>query len=259
MPNLLLDDGGLPKPQYESEDGTTFEPLKGRGGAIYVRSTDGSNETLGSQSDAEAASGNGSVIAIIKAIRTYISNVLTVVNNIWTKINSMPTTDDTVKVNIQNSSINTNATIQGTPTVTIEGTPTVTIEGTVGVDVTNASIATNATIVSALPAGSNLIGKVDNISTAAFNNNMIVGNITVGTTAVEVKVGASALADRRIVKIYNMDSTNKVYIGTSSGVTTLTGFPVKPDSEITFTIAAGSSVTLYAVAEGNVDVRVIEG
>lgn len=250
MPNLLLDDGGLPKPQYESEDGTTFEALKGRGGAMFVRMADGSNETLGRKSDQEATSGDGSVIALLKALRTHLSSMITTITNIWNKVNTLPSATDTVKVNIQNSSINTNATIQGTPTVAVQGT--------IDVDVTNASIATNATVVAPLPAGNNLIGRVDNIGSAALTNNMVVGKITVGTTPVEVKVGTQALANRRLVKVYNMNPTNKIYIGTSSGVTTSTGYPIKPDSEETFVIAAGASVTLYAVAEADVDVRVIE-
>lgn len=242
MPNLLLDDGGLPKPQYESEDGTTFEALKGRGGAMFVRMTDGSNEALGSQSDQAATSGDGSVIALLKALRSHLSSAVSMITNIWNKVNTLPSVTDTIKVDIQNSSIDTTATI----------------EGTVDVNVTNASFDTDATIVAPLPAGNNLIGKVDNIGSAAFTNNMVVGQITVGTTPIEIKVGTQALANRRLVKVYNVDQTNKIYVGTSSGVTTSTGYPIKPDSEETFVIAAGTSVTLYAVAEADVDVRVIE-
>lgn len=242
MPNLLLDDGGLPKPQYESEDGTTFEALKGRGGAMFVRMADGSNEALGSKSDQEATSGDGSVIALLKALRSHISSVASIITNIWNKVNTLPSSTDTIKVDIQNSSIDTTATI----------------EGTVDVNVTNASFDTDTTIVAPLPAGNNLIGKVDNISSAALTDSMTVGQITVGTTPVEIKVGAQALANRRLVKVYNADQTNKIYVGTSSGVTTSTGYPIKPDSAETFIIAAGSSVTLYAVAEADVDVRVIE-
>lgn len=242
MPNLLLDDGGLPKPQYESEDGTAFEPLKGRGGAMFVRMADGSNETLGRKSDQEAASGDGSVIALLKALRTHLSGMVSTITNIWNKVNTLPSATDTIKVNVQNSSINTAATINGT----------------VDVNVTNTSFATIATITAPLPAGSNLIGKVDNVSTAALNSNMVVGKITVGTTPIEIKVGAQALANRRLVKVYNMSQSNKIYVGTSSGVTISTGYPIKPDSEETFIIAAGTSVTLYAVAEADVDVRVIE-
>lgn len=233
MPNLLLDDGGLPKPQYESEDGTTFEPLKGRGGAMFVRTTDGSNEALGSKSDQEATSGDGSVIALLKALRTHLSSMITTITNIWNKVNTLPSATDTIKVDIQNSSIDTTTTINGT------------------VDV-------NATIVAPLPASNNLIGRVDNIGSAALTNNMIVGQITVGTTPVVIKAGTQALTNRRLVKVYNMDQTNKIYVGTSSDVTTSTGYPIKADSEETFVIAAGTSVTLYAVAEADVDARVIE-
>lgn len=75
MAILIKDDTGLPKPQYQTEDGTRFEPLLGRDGASYVRIKDGHNATLGAISDMEAATGDGSVIALLKRFRTILDNI----------------------------------------------------------------------------------------------------------------------------------------------------------------------------------------
>ena len=61
------------------------------------------------------------------------------------------TIDDStpIDVNVTNSSVNTNATIQGTPAVTISGNVDIDDATAIRVDVTNASIATAATIQNA--------------------------------------------------------------------------------------------------------------
>lgn len=58
------------------------------------------------------------------------------------------TVDDStpVDINVTNTSINTNATIQGTPAVTVSGDVSIDDATAIRVDITNASIATNATI-----------------------------------------------------------------------------------------------------------------
>jgi hypothetical protein len=84
--------------------------------------------------------------------------------------------------------------------------------------------------------------------------------VTVGTTQVEAKVGASRLQDRQGVWIYN-DSANTIYVG-PSGVTTsgsTKGFPLfknqsafveLPDFVGVFLIAgsAGNSVIVQEIA-----------
>jgi hypothetical protein len=82
MASLLRDDLGLPIPQYRTEDGTAFEPLTGSSGAMFIRKKDGHDVALGATTDAEAADGNGSVIALLKNLRTRLSRVETVLNTL---------------------------------------------------------------------------------------------------------------------------------------------------------------------------------
>lgn len=55
--------------------------------------------------------------------------------------------------------------------------------------------------------------KSDTLSSA------LQGNLVVGTTAVQVKVGGSNLTNRQMIRIYN-DSSATIYMGFTSGVTT---------------------------------------
>jgi hypothetical protein len=70
MPVLLEDDLGRPKPQYENQAGTDFEPWKGANGHGNVRSSDGQLVTIGARADSAAADHtvSASVVAILKAI-----------------------------------------------------------------------------------------------------------------------------------------------------------------------------------------------
>lgn len=51
MANMITDDTGTPKPQYEKSDGSAFEAWKGKNGHGNVRANDGEIATLGSTSD----------------------------------------------------------------------------------------------------------------------------------------------------------------------------------------------------------------
>jgi hypothetical protein len=97
MADLLTDDQGIPKPQIESEDGSNFESLKGKLGAQFSYTKDGHNETLGSMEDAEVASGNGSLIGIVKALRTLINTLSTTLAGIKTKTDNLASLTDTVR------------------------------------------------------------------------------------------------------------------------------------------------------------------
>ncbi|MBC7340944.1 MAG: hypothetical protein H5U02_00560 [Clostridia bacterium] len=75
MALLVKDDAGLPKPQYEREDGTAFEPLRGADGAMYIRIKDGFDAALGATASIESASGDGTLIGIAKNLRTRLADV----------------------------------------------------------------------------------------------------------------------------------------------------------------------------------------
>jgi hypothetical protein len=81
------------------------------------------------------------------------------------------------------------------------------------------------------------------------------GALTVGTSAVEVKVGVSQLANRKHVTLYN-NSNSTIYWGLDSGVTTSTGTPIQKGEMVPW---AASTATIYVIAgsAGN-DTRITE-
>ena len=89
-----------------------------------------------------------------------------------------------------------------------------------------------------------------------LNNQGTQGALTVGTTAVEVKVNTQRLADRKSVTVYNNNNKN-IFWGWDSSVTALTGTPIPRGALQTFRV--GDNITVYLVAEnaGN-DVRITE-
>lgn len=78
-----------------------------------------------------------------------------------------------------------------------------------------------------------------------INNSGVEGSLTVGTTAVEVKVGASKLEGRKQVSLYN-NSNNIIYFGYTNSVTTSTGMPILKNQMITWD--AGDILTIYVIA-----------
>lgn len=75
--------------------------------------------------------------------------------------------------------------------------------------------------------------------------------LTVGTTPVEVKVGALPLSDRKVVTLYN-NSNDTMYWGWSSGtLTTLTGTPIVKRQMMIWSIGPNQSVFVVAGTSGN--------
>lgn len=89
-----------------------------------------------------------------------------------------------------------------------------------------------------------------------LNNSGVEGSLTVGTSAIEVKVGASKLEGRKQVTLYN-NSNNIIYFGYTNAVTTSTGIPILKKQMITWD--AGDILTIYVIAgsAGN-NCRVVE-
>jgi hypothetical protein len=71
------------------------------------------------------------------------------------------------------------------------------------------------------------------------------GALTVGTSAVEIKVGGSALANRKVVTLHN-NSNAIMYWGYTSGVTTSTGTPIQKGEERVW--SASDVCTLYVIS-----------
>ena len=83
----------------------------------------------------------------------------------------------------------------------------------------------------------------------------VYGTINVTTTPVELKVGASALDERKMMIIQSMG--NRIYIGYNASVTSANGIELSK-RQIIF-LEAGPAITVYAVASaGSIDVRIQE-
>ena len=76
-----------------------------------------------------------------------------------------------------------------------------------------------------------------------WEDTLLQGVVTIGTTQVELKVGGSVDPDREAVRVYNK-SNSTIYIG-PSGVTTSTGEPLAKKQWIEMPIGTQS---LYAIA-----------
>ena len=81
----------------------------------------------------------------------------------------------------------------------------------------------------------------------------VSGTLSVTTTAVEAKVGASRLAGRQILSIHN-NGPGTVYIG-PSGVTSATGRPLAKDQSID--IPAGN-VAIFLVANSGTQSVIVQ-
>lgn len=94
------------------------------------------------------------------------------------------------------------------------------------------------------------------IVTDRANDSGVYGAISVGTTAVEAKVGGSPLADRKVLTVYNAGGQS-IFWGHSNAVTASTGTELFKNQFISFEYGPNLSVWLVA-ASGTQDVRVTE-
>lgn len=80
-------------------------------------------------------------------------------------------------------------------------------------------------------------------------NSFVQGNVTVGTSAVEAKIGSERLAGRQFLRLYN-GSNSIVYFG-PSGVTVGTGEPLFKNQTITIPLSDANGLYLIASGAGN--------
>jgi hypothetical protein len=97
MPSLLTEDQGLPKPQYESESGTTFEPQRGKEGAKFVYVKEGHNVSLGSTTDPETAS---TLLGISKAKKNLLTTIKETLNLMKVKLDDVAGKTDTMRISV---------------------------------------------------------------------------------------------------------------------------------------------------------------
>lgn len=77
------------------------------------------------------------------------------------------------------------------------------------------------------------------------------GTLTIGTTAVEIKIGASPLEKRHMVMVIN-DSNKDIFIGFDSGtLTTSNGIPIWKNTERTFRFDPHESVAIYGISSSS--------
>jgi len=115
-------------------------------------------------------------------------------------------------------------------------------------------IGSDDTGVEQTPVSSTATGKL-NVADKS-NAGGVQGALSVGTSAVEAKVGASALTDRATLTIYN-NSNSVIYWGYTSGVTSSNGTPILKREFLTFEVGPSTSIFLIAASAGN-DVRITE-
>ncbi len=91
-----------------------------------------------------------------------------------------------------------------------------------------------------------------------INKETKYGKVTVGTTAVELKIGTAAIPGRTGLMVANASSdTTVLYIGTDSNVTASNGFPIKAGEHLFLNLVPGQKV--YAIGStASVDARIIE-
>lgn len=116
-------------------------------------------------------------------------------------------------------------------------------------------IGANSTGVEQTPVQSTALGDLH--ATDALKSTGTQGTLTVGTSAVEAKVGVSALTNRKLLAVYN-ESNATIFWGLSNAVTITTGIPIVKDQEAQWSALETASVWLIAGSAGNT-VRVVEG
>lgn len=86
----------------------------------------------------------------------------------------------------------------------------------------------------------------DQVASAdVLDHNGVQGALTVGTTAIEVKVGASSLEGRKVTTLLN-NSNSTIYWGYTSAVTTANGTPIFKNQFVEW--SAGQNLTVYVIA-----------
>lgn len=83
------------------------------------------------------------------------------------------------------------------------------------------------------------------------------GGYDVVAAATRLPSGVTNLDGRRVIAVYNNDSTNPVYVG-PAGVTENTGYPVAAGTEKAFAVAGNLDLYCIAGAGNSVNVRIME-
>jgi hypothetical protein len=115
-------------------------------------------------------------------------------------------------------------------------------------------IGSNSSGVEQTPVASTLKGDLQ--TTDILLGPGVQGTLTVGTSPVEVKVGVSALANRKLVTLSNT-SNSDIYWGYTNAVTTATGTPIVKNQQDNWDISDTATIFVVAGSAGNI-VRITE-
>lgn len=270
MPELLLDESGLPEPQYKAEDNTRYETQKGRNGAAFKYTRDGENETLGSKADVAVATGDASIVAMVKNLRSTLASVDTRLTTLNNKLGTMPSLTDTVKTQVTNTLPISVAVANPTETVLIDSTIPISVAVSNPVEtVTVANPVTEVTVGNTAPIAVSVPGSVtvaNPVTDVGVTGTVAVSNMPekpstmkaaalslLAATATELTAG---VVGRQSVEVYNAGTVD-LFIGFDDLVTAETGFPIKAGTFKKLEFA--STVKVYGIAAEALDVRIIEG
>lgn len=91
--------------------------------------------------------------------------------------------------------------------------------------------------------------------TDSINVAVSTGSISVSTTSIEAKVGASRLIGRRALLI--LPTNGNVYWGSTSSVTISTGIPIFKNQSYPLNVT--DNIPIWLIASATTDVRIVEG
>ena len=263
---LLLEATGARVPKgYEPvhgkhSDANKFETTMGREGHIFMASLDGQNDTLGVTDDAESASGNGTVVAILKRIRTLLGQVVLAAGTaIIGKVGIDQTTDGTTNrvvakisqtagenvVAVTSSALPTGASTlakQDTIIGHVDGIETLigTTNTNIGTTNTNIGATTDAESTTGNGTFIAILKRVRTLLTAVFEA-IITPGAAIGTSK-SIKVAGS---DGTNVRDISTTSTGAVNVQLLGSIQTLVSAPATGQKTVTATAAelfAGVSV-----------------
>lgn len=122
----------------------------------------------------------------------------------------------------------------------------------------NNTEGTNVNIVdSTTPANKVKINANRELSSVdVFTTQGLQASLTVGTSAIELKVGANKLALRKSATLFN-NSNSTIYWGYTNGVTTSNGTPIFKNQFVEWPVSDQVSIFLIAGSAGN-NVRITE-
>lgn len=127
-------------------------------------------------------------------------------------------------------------------------------------DLTNIQSAEAVKIIGSTSNGTetNPVGATQNLElnvADVLNNGGVNSNLSVGTTAVELKVGASRLAARKFIILQPRD--NGIFYGFSSGVTAANGIEVFKSQILMLPVGENTEVWLIGDTAGK-NIRIAE-